>query len=63
MKTYHDYVGLKRTKVGDEFEANLESLDRMGSFIIPEVFSAEELKNIRKKNGSDLGETTRTIRG
>ena len=49
MKTYHEYVGLKKTKVADEFEANLEALDRLGYFLLPSVFSTEELGEIRQK--------------
>ena len=49
MKTYHEYLGIKRTKVSDEFECNLESLNRLGYFLLPSVFSTEELGEIRQK--------------
>jgi len=49
LESYHEYVGIKRTKVSDEFEFNLESLNRLGYFILPSVFSAGELVQLRQK--------------
>lgn len=49
MKSYQEYVGIKRTKVSDEFESNLECLNRLGYFILPRVFSSKELIQLRQK--------------
>jgi len=49
LKSYQEYVGIKRTKVSDEFESNLECLNRLGYFILPRVFSSKELIQLRQK--------------
>ena len=49
MSDYQKHIGMSVTQVRNEFEKNLELLNRNGYFLVESIFSEEELDKIRLK--------------